>query len=259
MALLRTARSFACLLACGVAPAAIAQETKPQPPSNAPLRVLFVGNSYLFTHSIPAVVADVARARGKRIVAGMLAEPNFNIADHLARNDFVRRLDQGWDWVVLHQGPSSLPENQIDLRDNATRAAALARARGIQVALMSAWPAQQNAHTWANAELSYRNAAIAIDGCVLPVATAWRYARERDPGLRLYQSDQLHPEREGSLLAALVMADGLIGGPLFTGPMNLHSTLGGNDWRRAVSRADALHGYARDALAAEGPRCLLAK
>lgn len=247
------------LLGYAAVSSAWAQELKPPRPSASPLRVLFVGNSYLYTHDIPAVVSDVAAARDVAMITGMLAEPNFNIADHLARDDFVRRLDQGWDWVVLHQGPSSLPENQIDLRDNATRAAALARARGIQVALMSAWPAQQNAHTWANAELSYRNAAIAIDGCVLPVATAWRFARERDPGLRLYQSDQLHPEREGSLLAALVMADGLIGGPLFTGPMNLRSTLGGNDWRRAVSRADALHGYARDALAAEGPRCQLAK
>jgi hypothetical protein len=256
---LRAAVLLATVLTCGVALPLSAQGTKPVAPASAPLRVLFVGNSYLFTHNIPAVVADVAAARGKRIVAGMLAEPNFNIADHLARSEFERRLDQGWDWVVMHQGPSSLPESQIDLRTNATRAAALARARGIKVALMSAWPALQNAHTWANAELSYRNAATAIDACVLPVATAWRYARERDPNVRLYQSDQLHPEREGSLLAALVMAEGLIEGPLFTGPLNLGSTLGDNEWRQAVNRGDALHVFARDALSAEGPRCMRAK
>lgn len=255
MNFLRGSRWLACLLACGGTSAVVAQEMKPATPANAPLRVLFVGNSYLFTHNIPAVVADVARARGKRIVAGMLAEPNFNIADHLARGEFVDRLDQGWDWVVLHQGPSSLPANQIDLRDNAMRAAELASARGIKVALMSAWPALYNAHTWANAELSYRNAATAIDGCVLPVATAWRYARERDPGIDLYQSDELHPERAGSLLAALVMTDGLIDGPVFTGPLNLASTLTDNHWRNAVAQAEALHALARDAIGAEGPRC----
>ena len=62
MNFLRGSRWLACLLACGGTSAVVAQEMKPANPANGPLRVLFVGNSYLFTHNIPAVVADVARS-----------------------------------------------------------------------------------------------------------------------------------------------------------------------------------------------------
>ena len=224
-----------------------------------PLRVLFVGNSYIYTHDLPTVVAAVAAARGVALVPGMLAEPNFAIEDHLGRAAYAARLAEGWDWVVLQQGPSSLPENQINLRVHSALAADLARARGIKVALMSAWPALENVHTWANAELSYRNAATANGLCVLPVASAWRYAREQAPTIRLYQSDQLHPERDGTLLAALVLAQGLIDRPRFANPPQLGAVIPAQDWRGAVGRAALLDEFAREALDVEGPRCRLAK
>lgn len=231
-----------------------AEETKPPA-----LRVLFVGNSYIYTHDLPEVVADVAAARGVRLVPGMLAQPNFAIEDHLARNQYVAMLNQGWDWVVLQQGPSSLPENRESLRIWSGRAADLARARGIRVALMSAWPALQNAHTWLDAELSYRNAAIANGLCVLPVATAWRLSREQQPAIRLYQADQLHPEREGTLLAALVITQSLLNNRYFADPPNMAAVISTSDWRTAVSRTAALHEIARSALGSETARCFMAK
>lgn len=91
---------------------------KPDDPASRPrsLRVLFVGNSYIYTHDLPIVVAAVAAARGVDVVSGLLAEPNFAIQDHLAQRAYGARLAEGLDWVVLQQGPSSLPENQLNLR-----------------------------------------------------------------------------------------------------------------------------------------------
>lgn len=53
-----------------------------KPVPDGPLRVLFVGNSYIYTNDLPEVVASVAAARGVEIIPGMLAEPNFAIEDH---------------------------------------------------------------------------------------------------------------------------------------------------------------------------------
>jgi hypothetical protein len=222
------------------------------------LRVLFVGNSYTYTHDLPQVVASVAATRGVEIVAGMLAEPNFAIEDHLAQDRYADLLDQGWDWVVLQQGPSSLPESRANLRLYSGRAADMARARGIRVALMSAWPALDNATTWANAELSYRLAAEANGVCVLPVASAWRLARAQQPAIELYQRDRLHPEREGTLLAAFVIAQGL-SERRNVAVSDLASALPAPDWRTALARAARLDGIARQALNSESPRCVLAK
>jgi hypothetical protein len=236
-------------LGCGQG-AAFASKAPP------PLRVLFVGNSYLYVNDLPQVVADVAAARGIALHVGMLAEANFAIEDHLARDDYAARLDEGWDWVVLQQGPSSLPENQVNLRVFAGHAAAMARARGARVALMSAWPALPNAHTWPAAETSYRLAALANGLCVLPVASAWRTVHETLPGIRLYQADQLHAEREGTLLAALVIVRGLVRRPAHVDPPPLASPAVDPSWRDALQHTAVLDAYARRAVALEGPACL---
>jgi hypothetical protein len=244
---------------CAVPGAASAQpKPTPAPAPSAPtarLRVLFVGNSYTYSYDLPRVVARVAAARGIEMTTGMLAEPNYAIEDHLARSDYEAQLQRGWDWVVLQQGPSSLPENQQNLRVHAGRAADLARARGARVALFAAWPALDNAHTWAAAELSYRNAALANRLCVLPVSTAWRYARERAPQVQLYSDDRLHPERDGTLLAALVMAQGLLPRPSFAAGPDLAAQLPDEEWRGPRARAALLDGLAREAIADEVAHC----
>jgi hypothetical protein len=82
--------------------------------------------------------------------------------------------------------------------------------RPTRIALMSAWPAQRNAAMSLQAEASYREAAAAIDACVLPVAGAWRIALTQSNPPPLYQADRLHAAPLGTLLAAMTMARGLL-------------------------------------------------
>lgn len=254
---LRTAAAL--LVLCLVPPLRAASPAAPPADAVPSLRVLFVGNSYTYVNEVPDLVASVAAARGIELVPGMVAEPNFSIEDHLRRRDYEHMLARGWDWVVLQQGPSSLPENQEILRVQAGRAAALAHAHGIRVALFAAWPALDNAHTWAAAELSYRNAARANGLCVLPVSTAWRLARERAPVVQLYAQDRLHASAEGSLLAALVLAQGLVPRPHYLSPPDLSRLLSGPAWGPVLTRTALLDGLAREALQAEPARCFRGK
>lgn len=222
-----------------------------------PLRVLFVGNSYTYWLDVPTITMLVADAHGIEMATGMLAEPDFAIEDHIVTGAYEAKLDErDWDWVVLQQGPSSLPQNREHLRVWTMRAADEARERGIRVALFSAWPALGNAHTWANAELSYHLAARASGGCVMPVAAAWRIARAADPALQLYDDDRLHPSRAGTLLAAFVFVRGLYGTRgLKPGTLDIATTYDDARWRPASNRAHALDRYAAQALAGESARC----
>ncbi len=221
----------------------------------APPRLLFVGNSYTYTNDLPAIVAAVADARGAAVEVDDLTAANAAIEDHVLSGEFASKLAEGFDWVILQQGPSSQPDSRIHLRHWASEAARQARAAGARVALMSVWPALQNTHTWRDAELSYRLAAADAGACVLPVATAWRLARERSPGIPLYLPDRLHPTPEGSLLAALVIARGLRAGPLQPAPPALGGRLPDKRWRIDQARIDSLDALAIDALAEEGARC----
>lgn len=243
------------LTAC--APAAFARGDRPRS-NEPPLRVLFVGNSYIYSHDMPHIVALVAASRGIEIIPGSLTKPNYAIEDHLATNEYQAKLDEGWDWVILQQGPSSLPANRENLRVWSLRAALMARSRGIKVALMSAWPALPNSHTWIDAELSYHLAGIASQSCVLPVATAWRIAMQADPALRLHDQDELHPVRQGTLLAALVIVRGLTKRPYTPGPA-ADAMIEDPAWRHAVARAARLDEAATAAIIEETVQCFRAK
>lgn len=255
------------------------------PASAATLRVLFVGNSYTYVNDLPALVAAMGATQGVRIQVTMRTEPDHSLADHLRDRRLRVLLSQPWDWVVLQQGPSSLPESRAELiestRDLAQRlrraqewrrrqalglgplrgapASASARVVGppsealrgtARIALFAAWPQLPYADGSPAAEESHRQAAASVRACVLPVAAAWRLARESGDAPRLYQPDGVHPTGPGTILAALTIVTGLL--ELKTPP-----PLVASEDAAAVEqvRLKALEAAARRALAEEPQRC----
>jgi hypothetical protein len=237
--------------------ASLALEAKGDPPpanDARPWRVLFVGNSYTYTNDLPRVVQQLSAVHGREIVSSMLASPNFAISDHFGNGVYQSVVSRGYDWVILQQGPSSLPENREHLAFWSKRAADIARGYGSRVALFSAWPALQNDFTWLAAERSYHEAAEFSQTCVLPVATAWRFSRERMAGVELYQDDLLHPTEAGTLLAAMTILRGLDFGAFVEATPDAASALD-EDWSAAAGHAAAFDRIVSDALANESNRC----
>jgi hypothetical protein len=99
------------------------------------LRVLFVGNSLTASNDLPAEVARLAAAGGRRIEYRAVVWAGFNLEDHWnvgeARSALATR---NFDVVVMQQGPSALLESQIDLQLWAKRWADEARAVGTRTA-----------------------------------------------------------------------------------------------------------------------------
>jgi hypothetical protein len=52
---------------------------------------------------------------------------------------------------------------------------------------------------------SYTTAAEQVGGMLFPVGEAWRVTWRLDPGIKLYDSDGVHPSVAATYLAALVM------------------------------------------------------
>jgi hypothetical protein len=73
------------------------------------------------------------------------------------------------------------------------------------------WPSSARARDYDGVKLSYETAAKEIGGLFLPAGEAWRVAWKRDPDLHFYGPDGFHPSPLGSLLAALVIYQGLTG------------------------------------------------
>jgi hypothetical protein len=181
-------------------------------PDGPGLRVLFLGNSLTEGNDLPALVQAMAAAGGVTLHYHSYTMGGANLEDHWQRGTSRELLAAArWDFVVLQQGPSSLPESQADLRKWAGTWADAIRAAGATPALYMVWPFQNQADGFKLVSQSYRTAATAARARVFPAGEAWQESLRRDPAVALYQSDGLHPTEAGSYLAALVMTHGLTG------------------------------------------------
>lgn len=172
----------------------------------APHRVLFVGNSLTAANDLPHLVEALAAAGGVQVTTHAIALPDFSLEDHWDRGDAQKAIaGASWEFVVLQQGPSALPESQVALRRDTKRFDPLIRRAGARTALYMVWPFDSRRFDFDRVSESYANAAKDVDGVLLPVGDAWQAAWRRDASIALYGPDGFHPTPAASYLAGLVM------------------------------------------------------
>jgi len=179
----------------------------------ATLHVLFVGNSLTAANDLPGMVAQLgARGGGVTIVYDVRAPGGFALEDHWQQTDVADAIANGrYDWVVLQQGPSTLPESGANLRLWAGTFADAVRAAGGRPALYGVWPESYRRSALDAGIANYRRAALDSGSVLLPAGAAWRAAWRVSPRLALYGPDGFHPSRLGTYLAAVVIYAGLTG------------------------------------------------
>lgn len=184
-----------------------------EPSADDGVAILFVGNSLTYFNALPGMVQALADSAGQRTPrVAQVAFPDFSLEDHWNHGAAAREIARGdWDVVVLQQGPSARPESRVLLLEYARRFADAIRATGARPALYMVWPQANRSFDFDRAVESWVLAADSVGGILLPVAEAWRAAWRRDPAAPLYAADGLHPTAAGSYLAALVMAERLLG------------------------------------------------
>lgn len=175
------------------------------------LHVLFLGNSLTAANDLPRLVAAIGARSGRVDVDYESVTPGgVNLEDHWTFTGGREAVERGgWDVVVMQQGPSALPESQVDLKTWAGRFADEIRRRGGRPALFAVWPEVQRSYAFATVAASYRNAARASNSELFPAGTAWKAAWRRNPKLKLWGPDGFHPSPLGSYLAAIVVYGGL--------------------------------------------------
>ena len=241
-------RSAALLLAL------VALVASPSGAETAPVRVLFVGNSLTYVNDLPAMAAWISRRGGESagLAVESIAFANAGLQDHWKGEATARIERGGLDFVVLQQGPSSLPESRADLVAWTKRFAKRIRAAGARPVLYMVWPAAQHVESAPRVADSYRAAARAVDGLLAPAGEAWRAAWKLDPNLPLYGGDRFHPSALGTYLAALTLEAVLTGRQPYEGAAALE--VGGERLEIGPEFATHLARAAREAIAAEGAR-----
>lgn len=173
-------------------------------------KILFVGNSLTYTNDLPKLVVQHGASKGIQITTQTLAYPNYALEDHW--NDGVLQrliIDGSFDFVVVQQGPSSQADGREMLFDYGERISELCKARQTKLAFFMVWPAKVNYHTFDGVIKNYTDAAERSNSLLCPVGTVWKEHFDSTRDFSYYGSDEFHPSREGSKVAAQVIYETL--------------------------------------------------
>ena len=191
-------------------------------------RVLFVGNSFTFRNTMPALVHGLAEADdgSMPIFAVQYTAPRWSLRK-ASEDDGLENLleDVRWDVVVLQEKSwfLSLPaeerrkETYPFARDLQRE---IALAGGHTMLFMTwgykdgdrwNWPGDTFDAMQARLAEGYSELAGELSAEIAPVGLAWAEARRREPGIDLWADDGKHPSRLGSYLAACVFYATLTG------------------------------------------------
>jgi hypothetical protein len=228
--------------------AASCGSTAVEPAPDPTLRILFIGNSLTYANDLPGLVEHLARGDPSRdVVVSSVAFGDFSLEDHWNRGDAQRAIAGArWDFVVMQQGPSALPESRDLLVDYVTRFAGEIRKVSGRPAIYMVWPPMDRESEWDAVTASYAAAASAVNGLLLPAGEALRAARAAHPEITLFEGDQFHPSPAGSYAAALVIYARAAG----VSPIGLTALAGGSSLPPA--QVAALEAAAAQAIAEAG-------
>ena len=181
------------------------------------VRVLFLGNSYTYVNDLPTVFRHLARAGGRNVETGMVANGGETLAQHAASPESLAAIRAAsWRFVIL-QEQSEIPAI-ASVRASQMVPAAQALVGDVRAA--AATPVLLD--TWAHRDglsgtsLGYAGMQAAIDQAytalgrdlgvpVAPAGEAWAAALRIDPTTGLWQADGSHPSPAGTYLVACVL------------------------------------------------------
>ena len=186
--------------------------------------VLFIGNSYTYTNNMPQIVADLASSVGDNMTFEMSAPAGYKLIWHASNSTTLGLIHQGgWDYVVL-QEYSQNPSEPIAFVESDVYPPAAALDTEIntynpdaETIFYMTWgrrdgdedrcPVNPPVCTYEGMDdltrERYMYMAQANHAIVSPVGAVWRYLRENNPAIELYQPDGSHPSPEGSYAAAV--------------------------------------------------------
>lgn len=169
------------------------------------LSMLFIGNSITYWHDIPGIVAALADSAGIEVhEVESSTRGGWSLRSHW-NFDLTRNLVSrgGWDVVVL-QGYTGIGDTRDSLLKYAQLFADEASAVGARTALFMRNPGTSYREYVGEMASAYKDVSRQVGAVLLPVAEAWETLWRWEPEFNLYEDD-VHPNRAGSYLSALVI------------------------------------------------------
>src|SRR5262249_40658711 len=178
----------------------------------APLNVLFIGNSFTARNDLPALVAQLAAARGRCMEHRLISAGGASLRTHWNAGQALKAIQDGhYDHVVL-QEQSTLPvKNAKRMHENVRLFDEAIKDAGARTALYMTWARQNAPESQQAITDAYASIGRELGATVVPVGLAWQRLLGKHDQPVLHDKDQSHPTLAGSYLAACVFLAVLFG------------------------------------------------
>lgn len=183
------------------------------------MRILMLGNSYIFTNDLPEMLEKLTGAEVTAHTRGgaRLAE-QLNPKTKMGARTLAALERETWDYVVLQEMSNAPITSKEKFQKSVSALCEKIRAAGAVPVLYATWAYQDGGKQLASFGMpyeemyrvltdSYREAAEQNQALIAEVGTAF-YERSRT--VNLYAPDGSHPNAEGSRLAAQVIAQTIL-------------------------------------------------
>ncbi|MCD8363892.1 MAG: GDSL-type esterase/lipase family protein [Lachnospiraceae bacterium] len=179
------------------------------------MRVLMLGNSYIFTNDMPKMLAELTGAEVVHHTRGgaRLAE-QLNPKTEMGARTQKALSEEHWDYVVLQEMSNAPVKTREKFLKTAAALCDQIHAAGAKPVFYLTWAYQRDSAQMKKSGLdydemyqglqeAYREAALANNALLADVGTAFYQQSEYR---NLYADDGSHPNEEGSRLAAEIIA-----------------------------------------------------
>lgn len=183
-------------------------------------KVLFLGNSYIYTNNLPQIISDLAASTGDVLLYDSHLLGGYTLQNHYNNPTSLNKIvSNSWDYIVLQEQsqtpafpvPSTFFNGFMSLENFISNQQPCA-----QINAFMTWghengdiqncPSNPFVCSYLGMnnliEERYMEVANTFDSEVTPVGVVWKYIKENYPNINLYQSDGSHPSLAGSYLAA---------------------------------------------------------
>lgn len=173
-------------------------------------RVLFIGNSILFTHNVPKIMASIASTPAMKVTA--VFGDAYTLEDHWNQRvalNVLRSERPGWEIVILQEGTGRDMDTPAEYEKYVRLFENEARKIGARTYIVENY-SDDSAH-YDGRHKTMKDWSAKLKLSFIPVGTAWNELRSRHPEVNLYEPDNHHPSLQGSYLMACVYYQALFG------------------------------------------------
>jgi hypothetical protein len=179
------------------------------------LRILFVGNSYIFFNNLPQMISLLSDSLNTKLICKQSVYGGATLGDHWNSRRGIRTRaileKEKFDIVVIQDNSMWPLEHADSVLMIGKLFCDLIKSKNATPYIYNTWSRKTTPQTQSAINKTYESLALQTQSVLVPVGSVWAEAKAQKPTVQLYMSDESHPSWDGTFLTALCFVKKITG------------------------------------------------